>query len=142
MGRLDGIIEYKRIRENEMKKVSKQRMVYALLFIAILLIEIFIALYVHDNFIRPYGGDILVTVLLCCFIRIFFPNKVRLLPLWVFLFALAVEIGQHFDYVSLLGLGKIKFFRILMGTSFSFADVVCYAVGCAVFFVGEKIAKR
>lgn len=105
---------------------------YALCFAGIFLIEVLIALFVRDDFIRPYGGDILVTVLICCFVRIFF-LKVRFLPLWVFLFAAAVEVGQAFDFVSLMGLGEIAFFRILLGSTFSWADIVCYAAGCALF---------
>ncbi len=120
---------------------SRIRLTYALCFILILITEIIIALFVRDSFIRPYGGDILVTVLICCFARIFFPEKIKLLPIWVFLFSFAVEIGQYFDFVTLLGLGEIKFFRILLGTSFSFIDIICYGVGCIIFFVCEKIFK-
>ena len=36
-------------------------------------IEALIALYVRDNFIRPYVGDILVVVLVYSFVRMFHP---------------------------------------------------------------------
>ena len=84
----------------------------------------------------------MVTALICCFVRIFFPSRIRLLPVWVFLFAAAVEIAQYFDFVSLLGLGEIAFFRILMGTAFSFIDIVCYAAGCILFFIFEKAVRH
>ncbi|MBE6598413.1 MAG: DUF2809 domain-containing protein [Ruminococcaceae bacterium] len=126
--------------------MKNKRLRYLAAFFIILAVEIIIALFIRDRFIRPYGGDILVTVLLCCFVRVIFPKDnhpaVRLLPLWVFLFAAAVEVGQYFDYVSLLGLGDIAFFRILLGTSFSWADLLCYGIGCAAFWVGEKVASR
>ena len=51
------------------------------------------------------------------------------MPLYVFLFAAAVEVLQYYDYVTVLGLGDSKFFRILLGTSFSYVDIICYAVG-------------
>ncbi len=111
---------------------------YALCFAGVLLLEVLIALFVRDNFIRPYGGDVLVTVLICCFVRILLPAGVRLLPVWVFLFAAAVEVGQAFDFVSLMGLGDIAFFRILLGSTFSWADLLCYAAGCLFFFVTER----
>lgn len=120
-------------------KTNKKRIAYAVCFAILLITEVLIALFVNDNFIRPYMGDVLVTVLICCFIRIFIPDKLKSLPVWVFLFATAVEVGQYFDFVSLLGLGDMRFFRILLGTTFSFADLICYAVGCAVFFISEKI---
>jgi hypothetical protein len=60
----------------------------------------------------------------------------------VFLFAAAVEVGQYFDFVSLMGLGDIAFFRILLGSTFSWADLVCYAAGCALFSGIEKAVRR
>lgn len=116
-----------------MKNRPSPRILYTLLFSVILLIEILIALFVRDRFIRPYGGDILVTVLLCCLWRIVSPQKPKLIPLYVFLFALCVEIGQYFDFVTLLGLGDNRFFSILLGSTFSFADIICYGIGCILF---------
>ena len=120
----------------------KKRFGYILAFVLLLTVEILIALFVRDDFIRPYGGDILVTVLICAAVRIVFPTGVRLLPLWVFLFAAGVEIGQYFDFVTLLGLGDIAFFRILLGSTFSVADLLCYAAGCVLFLLGEKLLRR
>lgn len=121
-------------------KKTHLRVGYGVAFALILLIEVIIALFVRDDFIRPYGGDILVTALICCFVRIFFPTGARLLPLWVFLFAAGVEIAQYFDFVSLLGLDGSRFFSILLGSTFSWADILCYAVGCVLFSVGERLA--
>ena len=120
----------------------KKRFGYAIAFLVLLITEILIALFVRDDFIRPYGGDILVTVLICAAVRIVFPTGGRLLPLWVFLFAAAVEIGQYFNFVTLLGLGNIVFFRILLGSTFSMADLLCYAAGCVLFWAGEKLLCR
>lgn len=86
------------------------RAVYGAVFCFTLLLEVLIALFLEDDFIRPYGGDILVTVLICCFARIFLPTGVQLLPVWVFLLAAAVEVGQYFDFVAVLGLGESRFF--------------------------------
>lgn len=125
-------------------KINKlnPRIIYTFSFIIIFITEILIALFVRDDFIRPYGGDILVTVLICCFVRIFFPRKIRLLPFWVFLFATSVEIGQYYNFVSLLGLGNITFFRVLLGSTFSVADLICYAIGCILFFIYERIILK
>lgn len=125
-----------------MKTQTQKRLIYAALFLLLLVTEVFIALFVDDLFIRPYGGDILVTMLLCCMIRIFFPEGLKTLPLYVFLFALAIEIGQYFNFVALIGLDHIEFFRILMGTSFSFIDILCYAAGCILFFTAEWLLKK
>ena len=112
----------------------KKRMIYGVLCLTLIIIEVLIALFVHDRFVRPYGGDVLVVIVIYCFLRVFFPEKPRFLPLYVFLFATAIEILQYFDYISLLGLSENRFFSILLGTSFSFADILCYAAGAELFF--------
>ena len=120
----------------------KSRLIYTGLFLFLLLAEILIALFVHDAFIRPYFGDVLVTVLLCAFCRIFFPKGIRLLPLYVFLFAVAVEVSQYYHLAQLLGLSDNPFFATLMGTSFSWYDIVCYGAGCIAFVAVEPIIKK
>ena len=110
------------------------RIGYAIATFLILAAEVIIALYVRDAFIRPYGGDILVTLLLCCMIRIVLPQAYRL-PIagGVLAFAVLVEVGQYFGLVYLLGLGHIEFFRIVIGIGFSWWDMLCYAAGCGIF---------
>ena len=122
--------------------MKKKRLIYAALFLSVLLAEILIALFVKDAFVRPYVGDMLVTVLICCFLRIFFPTGVKLLPVYVFLFAAAVEFGQYLDMVKLLGLEGNRFISVLLGRTFSFPDILCYAVGCFAFFGTEILLKR
>jgi hypothetical protein len=121
---------------------KKSCILYGLLTLFLLIIEVLIALYVRDAFIRPYGGDILVTILLCCFLRMIFLKKIPFIPLWVFLISILVEIGQYFGFVYLIGLGHIRFFRLILGTGFSFVDILCYGVGCVLFFIAEKILEK
>lgn len=112
-------------------------MIYAAAFLLLLITEILIALFVNDKIVRPYVGDILVTLLICCFIRIFIPNKLKTLPVFVFAFSVLVELAQYINVVKLLGLSDIAFFRIIIGTSFSWIDIICYGAGCILFFVFE-----
>lgn len=118
------------------------RVKYTVLFCVVLLAEICIALFIRDRFIRPYVGDMLVTVLLCSLFRVVVPKGVRWLPVYVFLFASAVEIGQYFDVVKLLGLENNVFFSTVMGRTFSAADLFCYAFGCLIFFAVDCIVSR
>lgn len=109
-----------------------ERIPYCIVFLLLVGIEVLIALLVHDRFIRPYVGDVLIVGVIYSFVRIFVPNRLKLLALYVFLFSVAVEIGQYFDFVSLLGLGHSQFLKILLGSSFSWGDILCYAVGAAL----------
>lgn len=120
---------------------KKGRIKYSVTFFMLLMTEVLIALYVHDNFIRPYIGDVLVVIVVYCFIRIWIPDKCRLLPLYVFLFAAGVEVLQYFDLVRVLGLEENVFLRVLIGSVFDWKDILCYAVGC-VMLVGYEVLGR
>ncbi|MBE6658340.1 MAG: DUF2809 domain-containing protein [Ruminococcaceae bacterium] len=116
--------------------MSARRVGYASAAAVLFVAEVWIALYVKDAFLRPYGGDILVTVLLCCLLRAVFPRRIPMLPLWVLLFAFAVEFAQALGIASLIPEGWTVL-RIAVGSSFSVWDLVCYAVGCVLFAGAE-----
>lgn len=117
---------------------KKRRILYGSLFLAVFITEILIGLFVNDAFVRPYVGDMLVTVLICCFCRVFIPTGVAALPVYVFLFAAAVEIGQYFDVVKLLGLADNMLLSTVLGRTFSGYDLLCYAIGCLAFWGMER----
>lgn len=112
--------------------VKKKRIGYAVATIIIFLIELLIALFVRDNFIRPYVGDMLVVVLIYSCVRVVFPEQPRMLPLYVFLFAALVEGLQAINIVELLGISDNRFFSVLIGTTFDLKDIVCYGAGCVL----------
>ena len=114
-----------------------KRVFYLLATVLLIAAEVLIALFVHDSFVRPYLGDVIVVVVVYCFVRIFIPEKVYLLPLYVFLFAVLVEVLQYFHIVDLLGLGNSTFFRVLIGGVFDLKDILCYGVGCLLLGVWE-----
>ena len=119
--------------------MKNKRILYASIFCGLLAVEVCIALFINDAFVRPYVGDMLVTLLLCCLCRVIFPYKVRFLPLFVFVFAACVEIGQYFDLVALFGLADNRILSIALGRTFSWLDLVCYAVGCVMSFLLDQI---
>lgn len=123
-------------------KRNQLRIKYGIAFALLLLIEVIIALYVHDSFIRPYVGDILVVILVYSFTRIFIPEKCRLLPLYVFLFAAGVEVLQYFKLVHVLGLEDNRFLRIVLGSVFDLKDIACYGAGCILLEVFERKKGR
>ena len=111
----------------------KKRIIYASCFFVILIIEIIIGVYIHDAFIRPYIGDVLVVILICCFIRIFILRSLRRLPVYVFVFACFIELLQYFQLADRLELSNNGFARIVLGATFDWKDILCYAVGCSLF---------
>ena len=125
-----------------MKKPTKLRWIYGFLSLLVFGIEIVIAVFVRDSIIRPYGGDVLVTFLLCCMARCVVPEKFGWLPLGVFLFSVLIEAGQYFDFATLLGLSQNPILKVVLGSSFSVADIFCYALGCLGFWLFDKMLAR
>ena len=115
---------------------------YVFLSLALLLIEIMIALFLHDTVIRPYVGDVLVVVLLYCLIKIFVWKKIRLLPLYVFIFAAFVEILQFFHIASLLNLEDIPIVKVIIGSTFDWTDILCYFCGALIAGLIQRLDQK
>ncbi|MGL4990962.1 MAG: DUF2809 domain-containing protein [Sarcina sp.] len=114
---------------------------YLISFIIFFIIEILIALFVHDNFIRPYIGDILVIILIYTFIRIFVDNA-KNLPIYIFFFAVFIEVLQLIKIVELLGMQDNKIISIIIGTTFDVKDLMCYFIGSIILIGFEFIKNR
>lgn len=125
-----------------MRKRGGRRLGFALTFSLLLLTEVLIALFVRDAFIRPYLGDVLAVITLWALVRIWIPDGARLLPLGVTAAALAVEFLQYIHILRRLGLGENPFFRILLGSVFDWADVLCYLVGGSLAAVAEAVMRK
>lgn len=116
---------------------------YFLWTVLLFLTEVGIALFVHDNFIRPYFGDVLVVILIYCFVRTFLKISVTKACIGVLLFAFAVETLQYFTVVEKLGLQDNKLARTVIGTSFAWEDIAAYIVGILIVVLAETLlAKR
>ncbi len=114
---------------------------YLLLTILLLAVEITIAVYFHDEIIRPYGGDFLVVVLIYCFVKSFLNSKVKLTALSVLVFSYVIETLQYFHIVNVLGLEKSKIACTIIGTSFEWTDILAYTLGILLVLVVEKAYK-
>lgn len=122
--------------------MKNKRLIYFCVFIVILAVEISIALFVRDSFIRPYVGDVLVVPLLIAFLRIIFPSGKPLLPLFTILLAFAVEFVQYFDIVRLMGLSGNILISTIIGRTFDPGDLISYAAGGILFFIAERIILK
>lgn len=110
--------------------------------IIFLLIEIGIALFIKDRFVRPFVGDVLVVVLIYCFVRTFLKVSYLKTAFGVFLFASLIETLQYFDYVKLLGLENNRILSVMMGRTFELTDYAAYFVGFLLIISIEKFYER
>ena len=119
----------------------KVRPAYVVATILVLAVEVLIAVYVHDGFVRPYVGDILAVVLVYLGIRAVSPLAV--VPGLVVACAIAVviEVAQLFHLLDALGLSHSHLARVVLGGVFDVKDLGCYAVG-AVCVLLVEITRR
>jgi hypothetical protein len=110
-----------------------------MLAILLLLTEVLIGLYLHDALVRPYGGDFLVVILMYCIVKSFANTSIFTTAGCVLIFAYCIEISQYFHLVNLLGLQNFSLAVMLMGTSFSFTDMLIYTLGMLLVIVIENI---
>ena len=115
---------------------------YLLLTVFIFAIELAIALFVKDTIIRPFVGDVLVVVLIYCFLSIFLNFSHWKVAVGVLIFAYCIEILQYFDYVKLLGLENNRILSIAMGRTFEWTDFLAYFTGFLLIILGEKFIKK
>ena len=114
---------------------------YAVLSVGLFTVEIFIALFIHDRLVRPFIGDMLVIILIFTICRTFIDANYFRLALCVLIFAFAVEIGQYFNLISILGLQHSALARIIIGATFDFHDLLAYSAGALLICIIGSAAK-
>ena len=111
---------------------------YFIVFVMFFFIEVLIALFVRDAFVRPYLGDTFVVIVIYCFILSFLNTPVYPTIIAVLLFSYGVEIMQYFNLVELLGLSEYPLARTVIGTSFAWGDMVAYTAGALLIGLFER----
>ncbi|PVX46469.1 uncharacterized protein DUF2809 [Flavobacterium sp. 103] len=101
-------------------------------------IEVLIALYINDRFVRPYLGDVLVVILVYCFLKSFLKLPVLTAAIAVLGFFFTIEFLQFLNIVEKLGLEKSKTARTVIGTSFSWIDLLTYIIGITIVLIIEQ----
>lgn len=112
---------------------------YFIWSIVLFLIELYIALYVRDNFIRPYIGDTLVVILIYSVVRAFFSISILKAATGVLLFSFAIEFLQYFKIVEILGLQSSSIARTVIGTTFTWEDLLAYTLGFIMILCFEQL---
>ena len=121
-----------------MKNINKT---YLVISILLLIVEIIIAIFVNDQFIRPIFGDYLASILLFYMITTFSKlseNKIALITL---LISYTIEILQYIHILELLHLDKIKILNIVLGNSFSWTDMLAYTLGILTVLLIHNFKK-
>lgn len=111
---------------------------YFLLFLILFLLEVSIALFVRDRFIRPYLGDFLVVMLLYCFLKSVFRISTAWAALLVLTISFLVEFLQYLQITKVLGLERKAVATTILGTQFDWHDMLAYTAGVGIILLIEK----
>lgn len=113
------------------------------LAVFLFIVEVLIAIFVNDGFVRPYLGDVLVVILIYCFIRSFIHLPVIPVAVFVLIFSFTIEFLQYAQIVEKLGLQKSTIARTVIGTAFAWSDLLAYVIGVVtVVMVERHFAKK
>ncbi|MAZ28292.1 MAG: hypothetical protein CL868_14610 [Cytophagaceae bacterium] len=102
---------------------------YFLGFLAVLIIEICIAVFVQGGFIRSYLGDFLVAIMLYCGLMSFTKLPVIESLIAVLGFSILVEIIQGLGILEMLPLPQGKLIKTITGERFDILDILMYFLG-------------
>ena len=111
---------------------------YFIIMVILFLIEVAIALFIKDQFIRPYLGDVLVVILIYCFVKSLVKISVHKAALGVLLFVFGIEILQYFKLVEKMKLQHNTVAKTVIGTSFSWEDMLAYIAGILIVIIVEN----
>ena len=128
-------------QNTQTKQSASTRLAFLAEATLILTIEIYIAICVNGGFVRHYAGDVLAVILPYALARAIFSVPPSNLPLKIFAFAAALELAQYLGAVQILGVEN-KILKVMIGGTFDFADLLCYAVGCVLAGAYEKFESK
>ncbi|AFL81499.1 Protein of unknown function (DUF2809) [Aequorivita sublithincola DSM 14238] len=110
-------------------------------FVIVLLIEFAIAYFHFSYFIRGFLGDVLVIVLLYCFLKIFIRKNVFKIAISVLTFAFFVEILQYFKLAEIQKV-QSKVLLTIIGSVFDVWDLVAYFIGFLLILLIENLITK
>lgn len=115
---------------------------YAWAVVALLAVEIAIALFVRDRIVRPYVGDTLAVILVHCFFRAVTAWRPLPCALAAMAVATVIEFGQLAGVLHWIGLGENRIARTVLGSGFEAMDFVAYGAGAAIAVAVERLLLR
>lgn len=107
-------------------------MLYPFISVVLFCYEAYLALYAHDAFFRPFFGDFIAVIFAYTFFKSFFyltnqyDTKLAAVALGVAYF---LEFLQKIHFLEKTGLIKYKIMSMLIGSAFSWLDIIAYTLG-------------
>jgi len=114
---------------------------YLLASYILLTIEMLIALFAKDSFIRPIFGDYIASILLFCILATILQFSKNKLAIVTLLLSYLIEILQYVAFFNLINFKKYPILKIILGSSFSWMDIIAYSLGILSVLVIHNFKK-
>ena len=111
---------------------------HAIAALALIMVELLIAIFVKDGFIRPYLGDVLAVILVFMAIRAVLAAGEWTAAGIALSIAVIIEFGQLIGILNILGLAHHQWLRVVIGTGFDVKDLLAYAIGALIAVVVDR----
>lgn len=95
----------------------------------------------HDDWIRPHGGDVLAVVLVYLGLRSVTRIGVASGAITAFATGCLVEIAQRLDLLRLLGLTADSVSGTVLGSTFDWSDILAYGAGALTVLFVERLRR-
>ena len=102
---------------------------YAWTTAILLAVEILIALFVRDRFIRPFLGDVLAVALVYCAFSAMLDIRPLHAAVLAFAVAAVIEFGLYLQVLRMVGLEGNVIARTVLGSGFDPLDFLAYLAG-------------
>ncbi|MDO7873911.1 DUF2809 domain-containing protein [Hymenobacter sp. ASUV-10] len=93
----------------------------------------------RDAWLRPYGGDVLATIFVYCLLRGLTGGTMGRSLLLALLISYGIELGQYLRLVEHLGPGNYRLVRIVLGSTFTWSDMLAYTIGAGIVLIVEAL---
>lgn len=110
--------------------------------LAFFAVEVVIALWWRDRFVRPYLGDVLAVAMVHFGLRGVTPLNSASAAACAFGLGVAIELGQAAHVLALIGLQHSALARVVFGGVFDPADLVCYGLGGVLALLADRLTAR
>ncbi|MEE9408913.1 MAG: DUF2809 domain-containing protein [Polaribacter sp.] len=115
--------------------------IYFLLFVAIFLLEVYIAKYTR-GFIRHTVGDYFAVMFVYTLLKSVFKISIEKAVLITFVVSFIIEFLQLSNLQNNFPQAYEKTLKIILGTSFSIGDLIAYTLGIISIIIIEKLIRK
>lgn len=121
---------------------------YFIAFALLFAVEVCIAIFLKDGFIRYTFGDFLVVILLYCFFKSFIKINNSYVAIVTLIMAYSIELLQLTNITQTVTLKHQKWVSLVLGSHFSKEDLIAYTLGIIsiyyidTYFLSSKSQKN